>query len=133
MGSSRILHVEDEPDDAFFVDWAFRQARPDCSLFRVESGEQAIDYLNGAGPYSERARYPLPDLVLLDLKLPGSSGFDVLAWARGQSRFRDLPIVILSGSSLPEDKEKAAKLGANLYMVKTPLYEDVVDSAMRLL
>ncbi len=127
MPARTILHVEDEPADALFVRRAVAKKFPHWKLLETHDGQQAIEYLSGAGGFSDRSQFPLPDLLLLDLKLPVVDGFEVLSWARSKNGFKTLPIVILSGSGLPEDRTRAQALGATDYFVKTPLYEDVVE------
>jgi CheY-like chemotaxis protein len=128
-----ILHVEDEPDDAFILQIALRKARLACELRCARDGDQALQYLQGLGCFSDRSRFPLPDLVLLDLKLPLVDGFEVLTWARARPEFKMLPIVILSGSSIEQDQTRALQLGATACFVKSYHYQDVVQYAARLL
>lgn len=130
MSVCTILHVEDDPNDAFLVQHAFDKARLPIELRLVSDGQQALDYLAGTGPYGDRQSYPLPNLILLDLKMPKLSGFDVLSWLRGQERFGQLPVVILSSSEHCEDKAHAQKLGANGYEVKSPGFERVVQRVL---
>ncbi|GEM_PF-290305 len=115
-----ILHVEDDPNDVELVSMAFRKARVDVQLISRNDGDQAIRYLAGEEECADRAANPFPNLVLLDLKLPRSSGLDVLAWVRSQEQrsLKLLPIVMLTSSSQPADVEKAYELGANSYLVK---------------
>ena len=120
-----MLHVEDDSDDAFFVARAFGRALAGCVIRRVKDGREAMDFLGGTGEFSAAGGAPQADLVLLDLKLPDVGGFEVLQWIRSQARFKALPVVILSGSSVEEDKQRARELGASAYFVKTPNYADV--------
>lgn len=113
-----ILLVEDNVDDAFFIQRAFHTAEIRHPLFTVGDGQQAIDYLTGAGRYSDRAVYPMPRLVLADLKMPEVSGFDLIQWMRNNPPTKLVPIVVLSSSALPQDVNRAYTLGANAYMVK---------------
>lgn len=132
MPCINVLHVEDDPDDAFFLARAFSRTHPVCSVQRVAKGEEALEYLEGIGPYADRQAHPFPDLVVLDLKLPGLSGFEVLEWVRGQEGLKGLPIVVLSGSWLDEDRQKAETLGASGYLVKSCLYSDIAEEVLRL-
>src|SRR5690606_33519928 len=84
----------------------------------VEDGDRAIAYLTGREPYADRARFPLPNLVLLDLNLPIRSGFEVLEWLRTQPEFAQLPVVIFSSSGRVEDRVRAEKFGATRYILK---------------
>ncbi len=131
MEKALILHVEDEANDALFVQLALKKSGANCRLHCVVDGQQGVDYLAGTGDFSDRRLYPPPQLVLLDLKLPVLDGFHVLSWARARPEFRQLPIVILSGSDLESDRRKAQELGADAYLVKTPLYEDVAELVCR--
>ena len=115
-----ILLVEDDPDDVFRIQRAFRKANALSPLEVVTDGEQAIHYLQGQGIYQDRDRYPIPVLVLLDLKLPRFSGFEVLIWLRGKSDLQHLPVVVLTASEYQTDIDRAYALGANSYLVKPP-------------
>jgi CheY-like chemotaxis protein len=113
-----ILIAEDEDDEAFLLQRALKKAAITNPIRRVKNGEQAIEYLAGTGAFADRAQYPLPILVLLDLNMPKKSGFEVLAWTRVQPSLKALAVDIFSGSSREEDIEKALQLGANLYLKK---------------
>ena len=84
----------------------------------VVDGEQALEYLAGTGPFVDRARYPLPDLILLDINMPKKSGFEVLESIRQQPRFKSLPVLMFTSSSRAEDFQTALKLGADDCVVK---------------
>ena len=116
--ATTVLYVEDEPDDAFFMRFAFERAGVAAQFEVVEDGLTAISYLTGNKPYENRERYPLPALLLLDLNLPVFSGFEVLEWLRQQEHLRALPVVIFSSSGRPEDQSRARELGANDYLIK---------------
>lgn len=118
MTHKTVLYVEDEEADVFFVKRAFAHLNVSNPLRVVRSGRDALDYLAGNGHYSDRQRYPLPSLVLLDLKLPGMQGMDVLEWIRQQPQFQSLAVVVFSASHLETDRNQALKLGANDYVVK---------------
>jgi CheY-like chemotaxis protein len=123
-----VLHVEDDPNDALLVKLSFRKAQLPVLLQHVTDGQQAVNYLSGTVPYSDRLSFPLPGLVLLDLKLPLLDGFGVLAWARAQPGLTDLRIIVLSSSNQPEDIARAKRLGADDYLVKASGYEEVVNA-----
>lgn len=116
-----VLLVEDDPDDVFLVQRAFRKLAPDARLERVADGDEAIAYLTGDAPYADRQRFPLPALMLLDLKLPRRNGFEVLQWLRGQPGLRRLPVVVLTSSCHDADIDRAYDCGANSYLVKPVL------------
>lgn len=113
-----VLYAEDDENDAFFMQRAFRQARIPNPLTILSDGNLAIGYLSGAGPYADRQQHPWPCLLLLDLKMPGRSGFDVLTWVRAQPAAAALPVVVLTSSSQDNDIYRAYSLGANSYLVK---------------
>lgn len=133
MNHITLLHVEDDPDDAFFFARALAKAQPRWEVRRVASGEQALEYLQGVGDYANRQAHPLPRLMVLDLKLPGLNGFEVLSWVRSQVALRGLPVIILSGSSLGTDQQRATQLGASGYLTKHSDYQEVVQAAVQLL
>jgi CheY-like chemotaxis protein len=113
-----ILIVEDREDDILLMQRAFKQAALKNPTQYVRTGEDAIAYLTGEGQFSNRTEFPLPVLILLDLKLPGKDGFDVLSWIRQQDGFRDLPVVVLTSSTHIRDVNRAYRLGANSFFVK---------------
>jgi CheY-like chemotaxis protein len=121
-----ILLVDDDENDVFFMKRAMKQAEMINPLQVVEDGQQAIDYLSGRGDYADRERFPLPCLVLLDLKLPEVMGFEVLKWIRQQSELKTLIVVVLTSSNLGPDIDLAYRLGANSYLVKPPTPEKLL-------
>lgn len=114
-----ILIVEDNPTDILLIQRAFRQIDlSHISLQIVRDGDTAVFYLSGEGEYSDRERYPLPMLILLDLKLPRRSGHEILAWVRQQPDLKRLPIIMLTSSREAVDVNQAYDLGINSYLVK---------------
>lgn len=124
---STLLLVEDDPNDVML----FRRAKDKSNLVNplqvVEDGEAAIAYLSGQGQYADRNRYPLPALVLLDLKLPRKSGLEVLAWLRQQPGLQRLPVVVLTSSRESLDVARAYDLGANSYLVKPVAFDSLLE------
>lgn len=118
MGCDCILYAEDDPNDVFFIKHAFAKVGVANPLHTVADGQAAKNYLAGVGAFTDRHRYPLPCLVLLDIKLPQVSGWDVLHWMQDQPNLRKIPVIIFSASSFPSDIEKAYAIGANAYVVK---------------
>jgi CheY-like chemotaxis protein len=119
-----ILLVEDREDDIVVVHKAFEKTRIQTPVQVVRDGEEAIAYLAGSGKYSNRAEYPLPWLLLLDLKMPRVDGFEVIKWIRKQSGLKSLVVVVLTSSPLMKDVNDAYALGANSFMVKPLDFED---------
>ena len=98
-----VLYVEDEEGDAFLLKYAFQKIGIQDPFQLVADGEQAIQYLSGQGEYSDRQRFPMPCLILLDLNLPRRNGFEVLEWRREHPVARLIPVVIFTSSSNPAD------------------------------
>lgn len=113
-----ILYAEDEENDVLFLELALKRTGLPHLLKSVPDGQQAIEYLAGNVPFADRELCPLPSIVLLDINMPRKSGFEVLEWIRQQSRFKSLPVLILTSSVRPEDTEKASQLGADDYLIK---------------
>jgi CheY-like chemotaxis protein len=118
VGSERILLVEDDQNQVRLIEHVFRQGRVSNPVCAVTSAEDAMSYLSGTGKYSDRDEYPFPCLLLLDLKLPGASGFDLLNWVRANPKFQRLPVVVLTNSTNNSDIDRAYSLGANSYLTK---------------
>lgn len=118
MSDNCILQIEDEEADIFLLKHVFDKAGITSPVRAVTNGQMAIDYLAGIGVYADRSQYPLPCLVLLDLKLPKISGLEVLEWVRRQPHLRHVVVVVFSSSCLPMDLERAYELGANSYIQK---------------
>lgn len=125
--TSVILLVEDREDDVLLVQRSFEKARLLNPLVVVRNGEEAINYLRGEGKYSNREEFPLPDLILLDLKMPGFDGFDVLRWIRTQANLRALRVIVLTSSENVYDVDKAYSLGANSFLVKPSSFNNYVE------
>ena len=118
-----ILLVEDDADDVLLIQRAFRKAKIANPIQAVRDGDEAVAYLSGAGPYGDRRQFPSPVLILLDLKLPRRSGFEVLEWLRGQPGLKRTPVVVLTSSKETADVNRAYELGANSYLLKPVTFE----------
>ena len=121
-----ILLAEDDKNDIFLMRRAFDRARYLNPLCIVQNGREVVDYLEGAGQFSQREKYPLPGLLLMDLKMPFMDGFDVLAWLREHPQFDTLPVVVLTASKLEDDVHKSRELGVYDYRIKPHAFEDLV-------
>lgn len=121
-----ILVAEDDPDDAFMLRRAFTTANIVNPVAFVSDGDEAIAYLAGTGRYADRDLHPLPVVILLDLKMPRRSGFEVLEWLRAQPGVGRLPVVVLTSSRESRDVTRAYELGANSYLVKPSSPEDLI-------
>lgn len=119
-----ILIADDNEDDRFLLTEAVRLAGISAPVRLVEDGRKAVEYLSGAGGYSDRTRFPMPSLVILDYKMPLKNGLEVLGWIRA-SELKRLPVLILSASSLPGDVERAYDLHVNAYLMKPSSLEDL--------
>ncbi|HYE30746.1 MAG TPA: response regulator [Methylomirabilota bacterium] len=127
-----ILLVEDDPNDILLMQRAFNKARLANPLEVVTDGEEAIAYLSGEGRFADRNRYPVPLMLLLDLKMPRRNGFEVLEWLKEHPEFNQIPVVVLTSSDQQPDVEKAFRLGARSYLTKPGRLEDLVSLMMRL-
>jgi CheY-like chemotaxis protein len=124
-----ILHVEDDPNDALLFQHACRKAGVRFELHAVSDGDEAISYLRGTESFSDRNKHPMPELILLDLKMPRLSGFDLLAWLRQEATFKKLPVIVLTSSNHETDVKRAYDLGANSYLVKPVGFDALVEVA----
>lgn len=126
-----ILLAEDDPNDTLLIKRAFTKAGFGDLLKTVSNGKQAMEYLDGSAEYADRSRFPLPFLLLLDLKMPGTNGFEVLQWVRSQPELKRLLVVVLTSSNLQTDVDRAYELGANSYLVKPIEFNEMVNMIQR--
>lgn len=132
LQEASILLVEDDPNDVLLMQRAFERARLANPLKIVRDGEEAIEYLSGEGIYSDRENFPIPLLILLDLRMPRRTGFEVLEWLRSKPEFAEIPVVVLTSSEELPDVHKAYQLGANSYLTKPAQLDDLVQMMLRL-
>ena len=124
-----ILLVDDEKNDVFFMQRALTRAGVLNPVRVANNGREAIDYFQGAGRFANRQEFPLPCLVLLDLKLPYVMGLDVLQWIRRQPDLHSI-VLILSSSAAETDILDAYRFGANAFLVKPSEATQLVDLAL---
>ena len=120
-----ILVAEDDADDVFFLKKALKMAEIQDTVQFVKDGQEAMDYLEGAGNYADRNAYPLPWMAILDIKMPRKTGLETLQWMRERREWIDVPVLILSSSSYHEDIERALRGKASHYLTKPPLKEEL--------
>lgn len=134
VGLPSILLAEDDDNDAFGIELACKTTGHLDRFRRVSSGQEAVDYLSGNGLYQDRARYPLPTLILLDWSMPDFSGVKVLRWVRRHPLLKHLAVVVLSGLADTATKQKAFELGANSFVEKPGTFlevQEMIDSMVR--
>jgi CheY-like chemotaxis protein len=127
-----VLLVDDSADDVLLMTRAFNSTSIPAPLVVLTDGAAAIEYLSGGGPYRDRTAHPLPALMLLDLKMPRVSGFEVLDWLRAQPALKRLPVIVLTSSSRDDDVNRAYDLGVNSYIVKPSGLKQIYDVAERI-
>ena len=121
-----ILHVEDDENDAILFQKACERAGLPARIIRVEAADVAKMYLLGEGIYSDRVQYPLPQIVVLDLKMPRMDGFEFLKWVRSDERFAAIPVLVFTASISREDKSRAIAEGANSFFIKPASFDALV-------
>jgi CheY-like chemotaxis protein len=125
--SHAVLWVEDDADDVLLIGRAIQKAGlPNPSL--VRDGREAVEYLSGSGKYADRLAYPFPSIVLLDLKLPKMSGFEVLQWIRERPELCRIPVIMFTSSREMSDVDRAYSIGANAYLLKSVDHTNLVEA-----
>jgi len=121
-----ILLVEDEENDAILLQMAFKKNGITNPVPWVKDGLEAISYLNGDAPFTDRTKHPFPEVLILDLKMPRMTGLELLEWVRRNPRFRILPTIVMTSSRQDPDIQKAYELGANTYMTKPSSFDELI-------
>src|SRR6266481_5769504 len=129
---STVLLAEDDPDDVLLTQVAFERARLANPLQVVRDGEEAIAYLSGEGAFSDRNRFPIPILLLLDLQMPKVDGFQVLEWLRTEPISRQMTVAIMTSSDHDPHISRAYELGADSYLIKPPDAAAMIGLVQRL-
>ncbi|MDB6095678.1 MAG: two-component system response regulator [Verrucomicrobia bacterium] len=122
-----ILLVEDEESSAFFFQHVMTKLEMPQSLQVAQDGQEALDYLDGKGRFRDRITFPIPGLIVLDLKMPRVTGFEVLGWIRKQPELRKLIVIVMSTSASDSDINQAYELGANAYVVKPSGLDELAE------
>jgi CheY-like chemotaxis protein len=122
-----VLAVEDDENDALLFKLALEEAGLQAAVHFVCDGTEAIDYLQGTGPYADRESHPLPNLLVMDLKMPRLDGCQVIKWLRRQQRFDELFVAVLSGSCCEKDFRLAYSCGADLCVQKPLRFDKLSD------
>lgn len=130
--SDAVLLVDDSEEDVLLTKIAFANARLANPVFVVQDGEDAIAYLDGCKPYSDRLQFPFPILMLLDLRMPRRDGFEVLQWLQEQPFRGDLMVAVMTNSKNEPDTHRSFQLGADSYLIKPPKAEDLLQLVHRL-
>ncbi len=119
----KVLLVDDSSDDRFFLRIALKRSEKLVVIGELQDGDESMSYLKGEGKFGNRLKYPFPDIMLIDLKMPGKTGFDVLEWLMTE-KMNDLTVAVMSGSWLAEDISKSRSLGAHAYFKKSSEKEE---------
>lgn len=127
MNEVVVLYVDGEPLDVMYLRRAISNARLPVTLLTVSDAHFAIEWLKGTQPFADRKAYPVPDLIVTELKLPMLSGFELLRFARNDREFQNLPIVVYSNSQYASDAENSVRFGALSYFRKTQCCSALLD------
>lgn len=122
-----ILYADDDENDLYFMHRAFAAGGTAGRLIVVENGRDAVAYLNGDPPYADRTRFPFPDVLLLDGKMPFMSGIEVLSWVKAHAEYKQLPVIMFTSSTIESDIAAARTRGANGYIIKPANADDLRD------
>lgn len=127
LPGKKILYAEDDPNDVVIFKMGVKRAALSHEVYIVDDGEAAINWLAGKGKFQDRTQFPIPDVLILDLKMPRKTGFDVLQWVRANPTFSKMPVIILSSSDEPADLKRATALGATTYFVKSASFKELIQ------
>ncbi len=123
----QILYVDDDENDIQLARLAVPSAGLEGRFHTVKSGAQAIDYLQGRSPYSDRSKFPMPKLILLDLRMPRMNGLELLAWIKSQPELSGLVVIVFTASAHPDDTRRACELGSNAFVQKPSSHVELIQ------
>src|SRR5436190_19152300 len=123
-----IMLVEDSDDERAMMRFAFKKAGVRNPVREMHNGSEAIAYFKGEGEYADRERYPLPCLIITDLKMPGVDGFELLEWLNSQPELAKVPRLVLSNSLIENDQTRAHQLGACAFFVKPGQFDELIKT-----
>ena len=124
---AQILLVEDNQMDVVLTLDAFKEAKLKNKVNVTRDGQEALDYLFGYGKFGDRTLFPMPNLILLDLKMPGIDGFEVLRKIKSTDKLKRIPVVILTSSKEEGDRALSYDIGANSYLLKPVSFDGFTD------
>jgi len=124
---AHILLIEDNRMDVELTLDGFKEAHIDNTIQVAKNGQEGLDYLFGRGDYADRQKYPLPHLILLDLKMPRVDGFEVLRQVKATPIIKRIPVIVLTSSKEEGDRALSYDIGANSYLVKPVSFEGFAD------
>lgn len=128
-----VLVLEDDADDFFFLQRALGRAGVHLPLQHLQNGAAAVSYFRGEGEFADRKRYPIPVVVVADLKMPAFDGLEFVRWLRQESDYKSVPVIVVSSSTIPSDVSQAYANGANWFIEKPldPTRYDAFAAALR--
>lgn len=133
-GRPVVLVVEDDQDDAALIQAVFSYGAPDAAVHVTRSSEEAMDYLSGEWPFADRVRYPMPEVIILDIGLPGMDGIGFLRWMAGRSeKWAQTPVVVFTRSADRTTAHLAFSFGAREVKVKPTDFNELVSVVQRVL
>lgn len=130
--TAKILLIEDNYMDVILTLDAFKEAQISNQMTVAKSGQEAIDYLFGRNKFADRVLYPIPDLILLDLKMPGIDGLDILRQIKTSEKIKRIPVIILTSSREEGDRALSYDYGANSYLLKPVSFDGLTDVVKRI-
>ncbi|MEN8131121.1 MAG: response regulator [Pseudomonadota bacterium] len=126
--NATILFIDDSPEDVETILRSFRKAGLGVSIFHCSDGDEALDYLYRRGGYVEKGKAPRPDLILLDLNMPATDGYEVLEIIKSDNELKKIPVIVLTTSGDEQDVDRCYSSGANTYVRKPVDLSDFMEA-----